>query len=152
MNENESQIYDWIDKNGLFKSHYYFNRSLCTYFFVGLTNPDQNPAKILDKALSQVFRVLIFYISQREKNVKIKLFYPVVVFDGDIFEARYENDELFVKECNHISLYYEIELDKMEKLFTFDRKYVRWIESKPFVIDIVKLEYFDEFLKNFETK
>jgi hypothetical protein len=150
MNEQGSGIYDWIETNGYFESHYYYGRELCTYFFVGLTNPDQNPAKTLDRAIYQVIRALLFYISQQEQNIKVKLFYPIIVFDGDIYEASYKNDELIINESNHINLYFEAEFDKLEKILTSDGKYVKWIDSKPFVIDIVKLEYFDEFLKKFE--
>ena len=152
LTENGSQLYDWLDNNGKFKSHYYYGKQFSTYFFVALTKIDSNEAKTLDRALYQVLKALIFYVLQQEENTKIKFFYPIIVFEGDLYAAYYKNEELFVEERNHICLYVEAELPKMEKVRTFDGKYVKWIESKPFIIDVVKLEYFNEFLKNFESK
>lgn len=112
-------------------------------------------------AVNQVLDALIFYVSQRlnffeEYKLRPKgfiFFYPIIVVDGKIFEVSVENDEIAVEESTHINLLVEQELEEpaLIKLLS-PNGYVKPIFSKPFLIDIVKLEYFDKFLDNFESQ
>ena len=149
-NNNNGMIYDWLEKNGIFKKHYYFNKKLATYYFVAFKKPDDGPAKTIDHAIKQVLRATAFYCSKYATTEAEHFFYPIIVLDGELFEVNYEQGEPNVQKSNHISLFYEFESDKIDFLQSYEGdKVYRWISSKPFVIDIVTLDYFGKFLENF---
>jgi len=157
----EGRVYDWLDKKGIFKQHYYYDKPLSTYYFVALSGESEKLNRAIFNATNQVLDALRFYISQRlnffeEYKLRSKapiFFYPIIVVDGKIFEASMENSKIDVKESSHISLLVERELEEpvLIKLFS-PEGYSKPIFSKPFLIDIVKLEYFERFLDNFESQ
>jgi hypothetical protein len=139
-------IYDWLLKQRIFQRHHYYNKPICTYFFVAFKNPDKEPAKTLNRAVDQVLRALGFYMQQRDTAVDLQFFYPIIVFDGKMFEVSYDPD-INIVESKHISLFFERELEQPEKIIDHGTGEVaRWITSKPFIIDIVRLDHFDRFL------
>jgi len=144
---------DSPESKHLFQRHYYHKKELCTYFIVGCKNPEKGgPGATIDRAINQVHNALKFYIAQGGGD-NPAFFYPIIVFDGEIFEASYRNEKLVMKKSNHISLYFEIEYDKPELFHSAKTGSLDTIlESKPYIIDIVKLSYFEKFLDSIEMK
>ena len=154
----EGAIYDWLGKH-IFKKHYYYKRPCYTYYFVANANPDSKAGKQIFDATEQVLSALRFYLVQKsnlfsEYRLKPKIptfFYPIIVFDGKMFEVSVEESDINVKETNWISLWIEKELEEpLLMKFLYRQGFRRVVYSKPIVIDIVKLDYFEEFLKNFD--
>ena len=152
----------------LFQNHYYYNRNLSTYFIVGGKkigdtieiddNPQNNgrkkftfsgPGATIDRAISQVYNALKFYLSQGYNEVP-EFYYPIIVFDGEMFEASYPHGELEINPTNHVSLYFEVEFDEPELLGVAESLDLRL--SKPYIVDIVKLNYFKQFLDEIDRK
>jgi hypothetical protein len=152
----------------LFQRHFYYNRNSSTYFIVGgkkngdsvetddtLQNNDRKksafggPGATIDRAISQVYHALQFYLSQGYNEVP-EFYYPIIVFDGEMFEASYPHGELEIRPTNHVSLYFGVEFDKPELLETVKSLDLRL--SKPYIVDIVKLNYFKQFLDEIEHK
>jgi hypothetical protein len=151
-NDDHGSIYSWLDDSGIFKKHYYYNKKLATYYFVAFKKPDEGPAKTIDKALTQVLRSTIFYWGKYLKTEVDHIFYPIIVFDGELFEVNYQNDDPIVEPTNHICLHYEFDVDNIDKIHSYNSNTIyRWVSSKPFVIDVVRLDYFENFLNNFKV-
>ncbi len=154
----EGAIYDWLGKH-IFKKHYYYKRPCHTYYFVANANPASKAGKQIFDATEQVLSALRFYLVQRfnlfsEYRLKPKIptfFYPIIVFDGKMFEVSVEEADINIKETDWISLWIEKELkEPLLMKFLYRQGFRRVVYSKPIVIDIVKLDYFEEFLKNFD--
>ena len=95
-----------------FQKHFYYNQNLCTYSMVGGKNPETgNPGATIDRAISQVYNAVKFYLSQGYNEVP-EFYYPIIVFDGEMFEASYPDGQLKIKSTNHVNLYFEVELNK----------------------------------------
>ncbi len=157
----KGKIYDWIKNKNLFQKHYYYNKKLSSYSIVGLKNPDKKQSKEIYMATNQVITALYFYINQIidfvESNkfiLKVPFFYyPLIVFDGGLFEAKVEEDKIKIEEANHISFLVERELDEPTTLDLMQRDKILPLFSKQIIVDIIKLDYFDEFLKkNFDNE
>ena len=143
----KASIFDWIDQNGIFKKHHYYNKKLATYYYVGLTNPDRGPSQTIYKAVTQVLDALIFYWKQLDKANDLIFFHPVIVFDGNIFEAIYKNEEFEIEESNHVCLLIDREFEEPEQIPFFNKVGVsKWAFTKPFIIEIVKFDYFEQYL------
>lgn len=152
--------YDYVnlskENERLFKKHYYYGKDLCTYYLVGGKKIDKGgPGATIDRAINQVYNALKFSISQTCGDFTDfpALYYPVIVFDGEMYEAYYKNEELEIKKSNHIYLQFDVEFnkpEKMERIRTGELDAV--LASKPYVIDIVKIEYFEKFLEEIEQK
>ncbi len=119
------QIYKNLGKN-----HYMDKRMpKCITYFEAFKNPSI-PSEIY-KAINSVLSFLCYKresVSKRrnELGFSTEFFFPIIVFDGPLFEARVEGDKVNVKEQNHIQL----RTDYNEEMF---------------IIDIVKKEYFEKF-------
>jgi hypothetical protein len=146
------KIYSWLEHKKLFEKHYYFNRALSTYFFIPCADPDnEKRGKVIDKAINQVIQATLFYLGQREgKDGKTGFYYPIIVFDGKLFEAILTEGEMKVEEVNHISLLVDIEMSEPIIVKNIDNSGIgRYLLSKKFIIDIVKKDNFENFLENF---
>lgn len=152
LENTELSIYDWIKKQGLFKKSHYYKRNICSYYFVGFVNPNNTKESgTIDHAIEQVLSSLFFYMRQKDSTTQSHMLYPIIVFEGKLFEAWYD-PELQVQETNHVSLFFEAEMAKPEVIPAHGlNEIASWFSSKPFIIDVVRLDYFEEFLNNFPT-
>lgn len=150
LESSKLSIYDWINREGCFKKSHYFNKPLCSYFFVAFVKPDNiKESGTIERSMNQVLKSLIFYMSQKDSTKESHMFYPIIVYDGRMFEAGF-NPDLEIKETNHVSLFFEAEMEKPDIIPSHgSNKIAAWFTSKPFIIDVVKFEYFEQFLKNF---
>jgi hypothetical protein len=93
--------YDYVnlskENERLFKEHCYYGKELCTYFFVGGKKIDNGgPGATIDREISQVYGALKFFIRKTGGEFPV-LYYPVIVFDGEIYEAYYKDENLEIK-------------------------------------------------------
>jgi len=161
LNPNrESYLYNYVnlskENERRFKKHYYYGKDLCTYYLVGgKKNEKGGPGATIDHAINQVYNALKFSIRQSCGDFTDfpALFYPIIVFDGELYEANYKNEELEIKKSNHSYLQFDVEFNKPEKMERIGTgKLDSVLLSKPYVIDIVKIEYFEKFLGEIEHK
>lgn len=85
--------------------------------------------------MHQIFRRISKTSSQREFII---IFFPIVVFDGDMFEANFDSGEPILERKNHILLKTRYRCPHYE-------------EVDSFTLDIVHRSYFSEFMKKLET-
>jgi hypothetical protein len=137
----------------LFKKHYYFHKQLSTYYLVGGKRIEKGgPGSTIDRAINQVYNALHFFINQTGAEFPV-LFYPIIVFDGEIFEAWYQNEQLEIKKSDHIFLQFDVEFNEPEIMKRFGTEKIDMVLSaKHYVIDIVKIGYFEKFLDEIEKK
>ena len=157
--------YKWFEEKH-FNDHFYTRSSVATYYMVGgVKNPQETrkdsesgPEQVIHKAVTQVMDALVFYWNRdtdvyvKEKISKMNFLYPIIVYDGLLFSAKIDGDNIDLTPENHISLYVEWELaEPMKVYYSSKGQNLRDIhQSKPFIIDVVKKEYLEEFLKNLD--
>lgn len=106
----------------------------CITYFEAFKNPSipSEIYKAIDSVLSFLFYMRELRINRcNEFNFYTEFFFPIIVFDGHLFEAIAEGNEINVKEQNHIQL----RTDYNEEIF---------------IIDFVKKEYFEKFFELIE--
>jgi hypothetical protein len=145
------------ENNVRFQKHFYYDKELCTYFIVGGKKVDGRknsetggPGGTIYNAINQVFSALKFYVRKSAGDCPV-FYYPIIIFDGEMYEVSYHDEKPDIKKSNHISLYLEIEFDKPE-MFYSTRGAFTILESKSYIIDIVKLDYFDKFLEEIDNR
>jgi hypothetical protein len=136
-----------------FKNHYYFNKKPCSYHFPAFVSSGK-PDVILD-AINHVLDALN-YIRTMATNLmgnyhirNEQIFYPVVVLDGKLFSAKIEADDtVTATESNHLQL--QVERALKEPLMTeMSNTQITWSISDTYIVDIVRKDFLEEFLKNF---
>ncbi len=149
--------YKWYED--FMVEHYYSKNFICTYYMVPyLSQSNENRGKNQEsdiyRAVKQVMNALIFYSTRESRNINkykfkdIKFIYPVIIFDGVLLSAFIEENEIDIKEENHILLSINLELDDAAEL-RWGAKESKLVFCKPFIIDIVKKEYLKQYLENF---
>ena len=125
-----SQIYENLSKN-----HYKDKRiPKCITYFEAFKNPSTSSE--IYKGIDSVLSFLCYKrgsVSKRRNELGFftEFFFPIIVFEGALFEANVERDEVNVKEQRHIQL----RTDYNEEVFS---------------IDIVERGYFEKFLSLIE--
>ena len=155
--DRDSSIYEFF-KN-YFSSHYYFGKPLCTYY-LPIALSEKNEKRMMTKnpiykSITQIISALKFYTNQEHMFLRslhseeIVFYYPIIVFDGDLFSAIIdENGDITLNEENHVQLKIRIEYDRPVVKRVIDKRGI--FRSRVIIIDIVKKNYLDEFLKNFD--
>jgi len=137
------------------KFHHYSKAPVCTYYIVPFTNDENSKlSKAIFHAKNQVLSALTHLFKQRvemfQGNFQHKtFFYPIIVFDGDLYSAIINENNIELIKENHILLSVERELSKKREI-RLSENTSRYQEYKPYLIDIVKKECFEEYLKNFQ--
>ena len=138
---DEYLLLDKIEKEKLFLTHHYYHKPLCTYYFISHMKPNER-SEMIDKGVDQVLRAVSFYVKRNWGYTRSEFFYPIIVFDGNLFIASLDGDEIDVENCNHVSLYITREFSKPYHATTNSL-----MLSKPYIIDIVRLDWFETFLE-----
>jgi len=136
-----------------FKKHYYFNKKPCSYHFPSFVSKGR-PDVILE-AVGQVLDALRFFANQELDYIqkcgskRVSFFYPVIILDGRLFSARVEPDgDIKLDETAYLQLKVTRALEEIEKL-SWSETMEKVLFIKDVIIDIVRKEYLEEFLKNF---
>lgn len=151
INITPLDLYGWFEK--YFKDHYYFNKKPCGYHFPSFVSK-RKPDIILE-AINQVSNALMFFMEQELYYIeqhgakRVSFFYPVIILDGRLFSAQVEPDgKIKLAESNYLQLRVTRALREPPKLrWSKDKSMVLFL--KDFIVDIVRKEYLEEFLKNF---
>ena len=139
--------------------HHYSQKPICCHYFVPFTNEDQKNSK-LSKAIfhakNQVISALTLLIEKRvelqhrNQELKNKIFYyPIIVFDGALYSAIINEESIQLNEENHLLLSIERELSTRTNIGSSANS-TKTQEYKPYMIDILKKDFFEEYLHNFE--
>jgi hypothetical protein len=150
--------YNWFNQN-MIKNHFYSKNPLCTYYIVphskGKGELNEKKANMIYNAITQVVDALIFYLNRDSEilgknNInEISILYPVIVFDGNLYSASVENDNVNLFEEKMVQLKYSLQLKEPMEI-PWDLKNRKIIKQKDIIINVVKKEYLKEFLDNFE--
>lgn len=110
-------------------------------------SPDANSdtKDTIFEAMNQTVKFISYELEQRKRRIReiyrigsiypiTLIYFPVIVFDGHMFNAKLSNNEIELEEKNHVIVSYTYR--------TRDSK-----EPKNFYIDVVKKEYFEQFLQ-----
>lgn len=148
-------IYELIEDN--FKKFHYFGKEIHTYFHTAFFKEDltrDEQYSPIHKAIKQVLSGYKFILDQNEdflskgpETIDGYFFYPLIILEGELLSAKIiENGEIVLEEKDHISLLLTLEREKT--LVIRGREKAQGLRSKKIIIDIVKKEYLEDFLKD----
>jgi len=170
---DDDEAYLELEKLEYAKTHHYFkDDNFCTWYMHPLLsaasdspevkNLERQPNQIYD-AINQVINALKFYYNQSSNVFKYlqserfelqlhthhtDIFYPIIVLEGDLFEAELTNDPVVIP-VNHIKFNINIEIEKPFKITRPSGTHAL-LARKNVVIDIVKKEFLANFLEYFK--
>jgi len=147
-------IYEFIRDN--LKRFHYWGKEIHTYFHTAFFKDSKKDGQYspIYKAIKQVLGGLGFMANQNEDFLSKDpvaidgyFLYSLIVLDGELLSAKMENNgEIKIEEKNQISLLLNFEME--ETWIVKGKKTSQGLRSKRIIIDIVKKEYLEEFLKN----
>ncbi|WP_440950850.1 hypothetical protein [Methanosphaerula subterraneus] len=156
--QHHSVFYQKLEEKMNF--HHYSKVPICTYSLVPFASekdPNNRLAKSIYHAKNQILSSVSRLYNQREQMHKesgvysgFTFIYPIIVFDGQLFSATIDEKDIRLSEENHLILSVEKELLK-KRTIQLDHDLQQDQEYKPYFIDIIKKEYFEEFLELFEN-
>jgi len=154
ISKEKFRIYDFIKSQ--FKRFHYLDKNVYTYFHTAFfkENDKEEQYSPIHKAIKQALGGFNFIANQNAdffaKNIVTTdgcFLYPIIVLDGKLISADVKEDgEIDMEETNHISLILNFEME--EAWIIPGQKLSQVLRSKPIIIDIVKKEHLEEFLKN----
>jgi len=129
-----------------FKDHYYYNQKPCQFHFPSFVKSGE--PDVIAKAINQVLDGLVFSSEQQVYLEEINWFYyPVIILDGRLFSAHVEpTGKIEITESKYLQLKVMRGLEEPEEIKVDG---IRTIVSatKSYIIDIVKIDYLEGFLK-----
>jgi len=137
-----------------FKKHYYHGKKPCAYHFPCFVKSGK-PDVILDTVNhvidSMAFcRNLISRINEEYKLARVQeVFYPVIVLSGKLFSAKIlTNGKIEITKSNHLQLKVSRAVEE-PKLLELTEDQTCFNFTKEYLIDIVRKDWFESFLKYF---
>jgi hypothetical protein len=146
--------YDNLEKTMIY--HHYSLIPTCTYYIVPFTNDENSKlSKAIFHAKNQIISATNHLLEQQSERYKkypelsLKTFFhPIILFDGVLYSAKIDEEGIQLKKENHLLLSVERELPE-KRIIKFNPAMFADLEYKPYLIDIVKKDYFHEYLQNF---
>jgi len=151
---NHSLNYKRLQRNGHFvlldKSfyethHYYKNDFLARTFFEPFKKLDKpnSVSPMIHAAVMSCINATLYYEEIKYQNY-LFLNYPVIIFQGELFTSNIIENKIEIERTNHVQLAFNLILsDKSQKSIG---------NSERFIIDIIKFEYLEEYLKIIEVE
>jgi len=139
-NAEATQIADIIFKKA--KLHYAGMKRVAVAFEQFFMKGNKKNFKIKKNEIFEAENQLKKYISSYFEQIakakidiyRIEMLFPIIVFDGKMYEAVIENGKIHVSESKHVAL-----------MTSYRTPYSIWERS--FLIDVVHRDYFPNFLK-----
>lgn len=140
------EAYTYLQKH--FTNHYYYNQKPCQFHFPSFV--ESGKPDVVEEAINQVLDSLVFSSQQQMYSEYVYLFYyPVIILDGRLFSARVEPaGNITVNESKYLQLRVMRGLKKPEEIKVDDARSIV-THAKTNIIDIVRIDFLEEFLKNF---
>lgn len=138
-----------IDTDDLFAFHHYFrsHRQARTYHepFKGRSNAEH--AQMIYTAVQAATKATLFLMEDYPIKDWLRIYYPLIVFNGDMFEARVTSvTDIDLLRTDHVQLMYHY----------MEPRAKRPAQSEPkehaFVVDVIRMEYLEQFLASIEAE
>lgn len=139
--------------NQSFKNHYYYKQKPCNFHFPCFVKAGK-PDVILDAINHLIESINSYKKTTLDLRTKVtfqgyEIYYPTIILDGKLFSVKIESDgTIKVSEVNHLQLKIS-RLRKEAELLEISKETIIWSDCKDYIIDIVRKDFFEEFLKNF---
>ena len=150
--------YDRLEET--MNDHHYSTVPICTYSlvpFASKKDPNNRLAKSIYQAKNQVISATARIYDQFEQmhkkyrnSLRFTFIYPIIVFDGRLYSAQIQGDNVELFEENHLIFSIERELSNKRTIGIAPNSQ-RDQDYKPYFIDVVKKEHFEQFLDIFEN-
>lgn len=138
-----------VEEEDLFTFHHYFREpyQARTYHepFKGRDNADH--AQMIYTAVQSAVKATLFLTKQQTIDSWLRIYYPLIIFNGDMFEARVNSArdiDLLRTDYVHLSHHY-IEPRGSHPAAPEQGEH-------EFIVDVVRTEYLEQFLANIEDE
>lgn len=144
---------DWVDSlisdDTLRAFHHYFQKpNLARTFhepFKGHERADTSP--MIYSAVLSAVKASLFHLQDRPSDNWLRIFYPIIILDGNLFEAHVAaNKVIELVPADHILLSFNYTLPKRSSQRSI------WEGQHRFLIDVVHERYLDQFLQIIEDE
>lgn len=139
-----------------FKKHYYYNQKPCDYHFPCFVTSGK-PDVILD-AVNHVIdsinfcKNIVLNMLKKINYTVYEIYYPVIILDGRLYSAKINmNGSVKVSETSYLQLGVS-RLREDAEITELSEDCIEFHDSEDYIIDIVRKDFFEDFLKNFAQK
>ena len=139
-----------ISDDNLRRFHHYFSKHhLARSFYEPFKGKEKGGgAPAIYSAMMTVVKATLFYHRDAGASNWLGIYYPIVVFDGQLFEAHViSREEIDLRDAGHIQLafsYFEPTTARSQRDM--------WESYHGFIIDVVTAEHLPEFLQVLEEE
>jgi hypothetical protein len=134
----------FISDDVLRSFHHYFQKgSLARTFYEPFKGQERaDRSQMIYSAVMAAVKATLFHLRDRPFVNWLRIYYPVVIFSGDLFEAYIAPDKgITLRRSNHIQLSVNYILPNPAK------RRSTWEIQHHFIIDVVHDTYLDQFLR-----
>ena len=128
--------------------HYFQKQSLAHTFyepFKGQEKADTSP--MIYSAVMSSIKATLFHYQDRPIENWLRIYYPVIIFDGNLFEAHIApNKTIDLVISDHIQLSFNYMLPSQSSHRSI------WEGQQRFIVDVVRESYLDQFLEAIEDE
>ena len=148
MNAAHCRRFDYGAVNKILNKRHYSKEKIYTYYLIPFVNSDKKESRRIYESVKQIRSALYFYMNRERLKIGgytsevAVIFYPIIVVDGELFSVLIEKDATKLKPEKHIQVLINTEFTKPIRIQNMR------ISTKPFIIDVARKDYFEDFLKN----
>jgi hypothetical protein len=139
----------FISDASLKEYHHYFQKPyLARTYFEPFKNQSKNEAsQMIFTAIMSSIKATLFHLQDRVANNWLHLYYPLIIFNGELFEAKIDPEKnIQVLEAPHIQLSFSYMIPQRERTYSI------WEGQRKFIIDIIKENYIEDYLRIIENE
>jgi len=155
---NRTNFSAFISDSTLKGFHHYFTRDrLARTFYEAFKNNEKTgSSQVIYSAVMAAIKASLFLENEPAEQTWLRIFYPLVVFSGDLFEAEVGRDkEITLSRSRHVQLSFSYSVprlrdDEISEISEFIED--EFVIERAFTVDIVHEEYLDAFLEVIEKE
>jgi hypothetical protein len=145
---DHSEYHPLIGDDDLHSFHHYFQqpRRARTYHEPLKSRETADHAQMIYTAVQSAVKATLFHMKQDASTAWLRIYYPLIVFNGDMFEARVTSaTDIDLPRTDYVQLaYHYIEPQQ---------RHATWGEGEhTFVVDVVRMTYLEQFLATIEDE
>ncbi len=139
----------YISDTSLKEYHHYFQKPyLARTYFEPFKNQSKNEASLMIyTAIMSSIKATLFHLKEPIPENWLHLYYPLIIFSGELFEANIDTEnKLQVNEAPHIQLSFSYMIPQSEPTYSI------WEGQRKFIIDLIRENYIEEYLRIIEEE
>lgn len=140
-----------VSDDDLRKFHHYFQQQhLARTFHEPLKGQEKSGhSQMIYSAVMSAIKATLFHYNDRRIENWLRVYYPVIVFSGNLFEARVDaNKKIDLLPTQYLQLSFHYIVPHKSSVY----RHSVWDNHHEFIVDIVHEDYLNQFLSDFEDE